>query len=354
MRALPKAHPKKSLSDLQEETLGALNDLKMFREAIKGLLNRLSTSPASKPGMPADLPLQAISPRVLVVVYDPIIDHASGEKLSQRMNWNRVDDLAAGYIADIEECSGGLVRYNVVERIDLDKFPIKVDGFSYDADGFLAVMNRQAPPHDPDLADYEQIMADLHLIERVNNGDFDEVWLFGFPYAGFHESRMVGKGAFWCNAPPLVSADCPRRFVIMGFSYERGGGEMLENLGHRTEAIMTRVYRHRHGEADLWTRFTRYDKIAPGQAEVGLMHLAPNSLHDYDWGNPTFVPSRCDDWLNFPNLRGTVRLVNCAEWGNGDIRLHHKWWFSHLPKAAGATDGIANNWWRYIIDPNMV
>ena len=83
-----------------------------------------------------------------------------------------------------------------------------------------------------------------------------------------------------------------------------------------------------------------------------MMHFTPNSVQDYDWGNQTVVPSRCDDWLSFPNFQGLVRQVNCADWGNGDIREHHKWWLKHLPKVAGLTNGIGNNWWSYFIDPN--
>jgi hypothetical protein len=84
------------------------------------------------------------------------------------------------------------------------------------------------------------------------------------------------------------------------------------------------------------------------------MHYAPNSQIDYDWGNTTRVRSNCDDWLNFPSLQGTARLVDCRDWGNGDMRAHHKWWFKRLPNAPGTTHGIANNWWLYGLDPNAV
>jgi hypothetical protein len=300
-----------------------------------------------------DEPIQPLSPRALVIVYDPVVDSAKRVKLSKYMNWNNVDDLIAGYIADIAECSGGLVQYRVVEQIDVDEFPLKADGFRYDAASFLAVMNQTVPAHDPDLVDYHRIMADHHLIERITAGDFDEVWLFGFPYCGFYESRMAGRGAFWCNAPPMEGTrECLHRFVMMGFSYQRGVGEMLEDLGHRAESVLNKVFEHTQGDANLWKRFSRYDKVAPGQAEVGMMHFAPNSESDYDWGNMRLVPSRCDDWLNFPNLQNVARPVNCAEWGNGDIRLHHKWWFNHLPKVTGGANGIAHNWWKYFIDPN--
>ena len=34
------------------------------------------------------------------------------------------------------------------------------------------------------------------------------------------------------------------------------------------------------------------------------------------------------------------------------MRAHHRWWLRHLPRAEGTTDGIANNWWKYVIDVN--
>ncbi len=166
---------------------------------------------------------------------------------------------------------------------------------------------------------------------------------------------MAGPGAFWCNSPPLDSfGHMSRKFVIMGFNYERGLGEMLESYGHRAESIMAQVYRGKRGEANLWQRFIRYDMNRPGQAEVGNVHFAPNSRQDYDWGNRAKVLSRCDTWLNFPDLSGRTRQVNCAEWGNGDTRQHHLWWFRHFPHVAGQTAGISNNWWQYVLDPNRV
>jgi hypothetical protein len=186
-------------------------------------------------------------------------------------------------------------------------------------------------------------------------GDFDEVWFFSFPYAGDYESTMAGPGAFWCNSPPIKGTEhCRRRFVVMGFSMERGVDCMLENFGHRAESIMKRVYELHGKRENMWERFTRYDKTAPGQANVGTMHFAPNSVKDYDWGNKTPVASFCDDWLTYPSLRGVSRTVNCADWGNGDMRAHHLWWFNRLPKSPGETDGVSNNWWEYVVDPNLV
>jgi hypothetical protein len=296
------------------------------------------------PSAPAErYNIRLMRPRVLVITFDPIVQAA--RRLSQVLRWNAPRALEDQYVADVAAASHGLVEYEIVERIDAGEFPAKTDGFSYTADSFLAAWQRRAGFHDPDGVDYHRLLRQFDLVRQVNSGRIDEVWLFGFPYAGFYESIMVGLNAFWCNAPPIPLA-C-RRFVIMGFNYERDVGCMLEDLGHRTESILAEVFR-RHGRGEnLWERFTRYDKIAPGRAEVGNMHFAPNSQRDYDWGNPQPVMSRADDWLDFPNLTGQARRMTSADWGGGDMRAHHLWWFERLPHADGQTGQISNNWWEY-------
>jgi hypothetical protein len=97
-----------------------------------------------------------------------------------------------------------------------------------------------------------------------------------------------------------------------------------------------------------------FDQVQDGEAACGITHFAPNSATDYDWGNTTKVMSTCNVWLyNWPNLKGasTKRLVDCSEWGGGDMRLHHVWWLNHIPKAAGVNpDGKQNNWWKYFVN----
>jgi hypothetical protein len=303
-----------------------------------------------------------IRSRVLSIIHDPIISFERERKLHQVLRWNDPDDLARRYIADVHECSYGLVNYEIVERIEVDGFPAKQDGFQYTAESYLACWRSRSGFHQPDDVDYYHLLAEFDVISKINSGAIDEVWLFGFPYAGYYESIMAGPGAFWCNAPPLEYragtrfAPAPtRRFVVMGFNYERGVGEMLEDLGHRAESILSKVFETAHGDANLWERFTRYDLTHPGRAECGNVHFAPNSLRDYDWGNPRPVPCRADAWLKFPDLSGSPRMMNCAEWGGGDIRLHHLWWFRRFPHVVdGATNNILHNWWAYVIDPNRV
>jgi len=89
-------------------------------------------------------------------------------------------------------------------------------------------------------------------------------------------------------------------------------------------------------------------------AEVGTIHFAPNSERDYDWGNAKRVSSRSHTWYDYPDLEGEPRLVECSEWGGGDIRLHHLWWFRHFPHSEGSSGDVLNDWWSYVIDPNHV
>jgi O-acetyl-ADP-ribose deacetylase (regulator of RNase III) len=293
--------------------------------------------------------LQAALRRALVLNFDPILKSRRGRRLHQVLGGNDPQRLAQDYAGDLAKCSAGHGRYEVVEWLDVDRFPAKTDGYRYDADEFLENWRQKQGWHQPDQADYGALLEEFDLLRRVDRDEIDEVWLFGPPYAGFWESVMVGPQAIWCNAPPLVREDVGRRFVIMGFNYERGVGEMLEAFGHRVESILRHLWRQQRGRNNLWEQFILYDAVAPGRANCGSMHYAPNSMTDYDWGNKTPVPSNCDDWLNFPDFQGIVREVDCREWGNGDQRAHHIWWLEHLPHAAGETRGITNNWWAYAV-----
>ena len=329
--------------------------MSIFDSLFSFTRRRTSFQPAAIPDSETEPPEPTVV-RTLVIVYEPTMDRTTGAKLSQYMRWNNVEELSAGYMSDVLLVSGGLVRYQIVQRIDVDAFPAKVDGYVYDADTYLGALRGIRRPYMPQEADYYTIIRQFDLLERVARDEIDEVWIFNFPHAGFYESIMAGPGAFWCNAPPLKHTEASRRrFVIMGFSYERGVGEMLENLGHRVESIMHKTFERLKGADNLWERFCRYDKISPGNAALGNVHFAPNSQQDYDWNNASTVISECDDWLyHFPNFKGVKRAVTASDWGNGDTRKHHRWWLNHLPKTAGRRNGIHNNWWQYIMNPNNV
>ena len=353
--------------ELTETKDGAMLKVAANRDAgwASGFARRLGRTLAHEAAFAAGR-VEPLAPRVLVIVHDPVVDEKRGRRLSEHMGWNDPDALVAQYVADVAEASHGLVRYDVVQRRAAPWWPPKVDGFRYTPADYLKRWKTR-DMYQPDAIDYPKQVKAFELVKRFERDEIDEVWFLTFPYAGDWESTIVGRDAFWCNSPPVAGFDdCAGRFTLMGFNYERDVGCMLENLGHRVESVMDRVWRRRHGERNLWHRFIRHDQTHPGASQCGNVHFAPNSERDYDWGNRRDVPSYCDDWLVFPRHAGIedaadtevnrtrARVVDCREWGGGDMRAHHIWWLSHLPHVAGETDGVANEWWRFVVDPNRV
>ena len=325
-----------------------------FLDRLKTWWQNLWGAPPPPVYLPAGSQPDPVETKVLLINYDPPVSSAGNRRLSEVMGWNRVDALVKEFIDDIRATSYGYANFRVVTRIDVDHFPVKQDGFTYIPDDFVGYIRSQKGFHQPDQVAYLPIIQEFNLSSLVNQGQIDEVWIFGPPYGGFYESCMAGPDPFWCNGPALPSGGANRRFVIMGFNYERGVGEMHESFCHRAESILTQVFRNTQPEDNLWERFTRHEKTHPGLAEVGTVHFAPNSQRDYDWGNPRLVLSRCDNWAHFPDLSGPPRQVTCSEWGNGDIRKHHTWWERHLPHWNGEANGIAYNWWEYLLIPDHV
>jgi hypothetical protein len=320
---------------------------------LRTMFSKLFESQLPQDAFDRQLPTP-IHHNVLMITHNPILHSQQRRTVKQYFGWNDPEQLAQGYIKDIQEISHDYANYKVVEHLEVDSFPIKNDGFRYTEESYLEAW-RTRQFHDPDGVNYLALVEEFKMIERINHGEIDEVWLFGHPYGGYYESIMCGKDAFWCNAPALKGTEHAKRlFVIMGFNFERGVGEMLEDLGHRAESILYEVFKNTHGKANLFEIFTRYDLKHPREAHVGNVHFAPNSVKDYDWGNPKPVLSYADVWLNFPNLKGEPRTMTCADWGYGDIREHHRWWFKRFPHIIGQSNGISWNWWEYVIDPNLV
>jgi len=299
-------------------------------------------------------PASPVIRKVLVLDFDPIVN---GHRL--HLFWGETRDpqtLESQFIADIKSSSGNYVNYQI-QRIKLDQFPVKADGFVYDADSFLACWNSQnhSACHMPDGVDYHKLLTDygVDVCAMRNSGEIHELWVWGAPYFGYYESRLAGPSAFWYNSPPLTGTTCNKQLPIMGFSYERGVLEMLESMGHRTESAMSHTFGgwQQNRTAHDWDRFALVESQSPSYnySGCGSVHYAPSSLSDYDWGNTRTVSSTCEDWLNYPYLTGEKEQLNCSRWGcNGYGYM--KWWFSHLPRYTGKTNGKWNNWWRYVLD----
>lgn len=294
--------------------------------------------------------------KVMVINFDPFMPQFDNKRLHEALEWNDPKQLSGGYIKDVKESSGGYINYKIVEWLDEDVFPVKEDGYVYTPETFMECWNSRETCHKPDGSDYAKIIADYNVVEKIDNGEIDELWIFGAPYMGFWESAMAGPGAFYINGGVYDKIESSKPFVIMGFSYERGVAEMLHNLCHRTESTMERFYSG--WEVDKlttnWAKFAANYEQSNGVAAVGTCHWPPNAEKDYDYKNERIVQSSADDWLDYPELNGETKPVNRETWGGPDYQRNYLiWWYSHIPKAPGINeDGRLNNWWEYIFNFN--
>jgi hypothetical protein len=306
---------------------------------------------------PTPLPEPAVIPPpqeywVFEIIFNPIIESEGGQTLIELKHWNNPQALDQQYIADLNTGAHGDVSYQIVESQQVDDIPQKKDGFDYTDSTYLACLQNPANCHFPDTVDYGKIFADFDICTKVLEDGISEVWLWGGPYFGYWEYSIRGPAL---NITPENIPLCGNKTVtVMGFNYERGSPEMLEDYGHRTEGVLSQQIaggNWQQNEANEWNKYTLV--AAPVSSypygHCGNIHYPPNGTSDYDWGNTRYVSSDCDDWLNYPDLTGTSVDLNCSAWGcNGYSYI--KWWLRHLPHASGTTDGHLNDWWCYVTD----
>jgi hypothetical protein len=312
--------------------------------------------PPPGPPPPAGVNPDAISPKVLLFIYDPIMENKGGQRMHTAYGWGDPVTLAKGVVDDLRKSSHGLLRNRIVETKIVDAYPYFLDGFQYDDESFDQDWANHTP-HDSHF-DYPRFIADNDIAPRIASGDIDEVWVYGFPYTGMWESTMAGDGGYWCNSGPIAGVPSERLFVVMGLNYERGVAEAIHSYGHRVESMMVHTYgTWRVNQDNSWNKFTLLDRDAPSMGGVGFVHFPVNGQSDYDWGNPRFVLSNADDWYNYPDFQGITRSINYQEWSAPGLdwqRDYLNWWYDHMPHMVGrGPDFFLNSWWRYIADPDQ-
>jgi hypothetical protein len=267
--------------------------------------------------------------KVLVIDFHPAAVPSS---------WNRSDDLIPKYIEAMRKASQDILAYEVADKLEIPEYPVLMDGRQYTDTTFASALAdsrsalRDAHGNYP-LADYEGIIEKFELLQKVESGQIDEVWMFGGPYFGFYESRMVGTGAFWCNGPG-IEQDC-RRFVIMGFNYQRDVKEMVHDYGHRSESVLAK---HFGSETFLGKMYALQPTPAPSNAyeqfllDVGTVHRKPGG-QDYSQDEFAWLSAMQPEWWPptiDPNLVGAPGPVP--------------------PKPDGSTPVASGSWYQVILD----
>ncbi|WKZ31154.1 MAG: hypothetical protein QY318_00055 [Candidatus Dojkabacteria bacterium] len=296
---------------------------------------------------------------VSVIIYNPTV--SPGVTLVQDRGWNDPSTLSNQIRSTFAQRSGGYVNYSIAETIVIDGFPIKEDGFTYTVQSYMDCMANSSNCHMPDIANYTTIMNNNDVCSKVNSGQIDEVWVWGGPYFGYYESRLVGPNSgFWYNSSPVYLPACGQLVPVMGFNYERGLDAALHSFGHRMESTMTQVYGgwSQNNISTRWAKFGLVDFQSPdyNYSGCGSIHYPSNADSEYDYNDTSNIPSTCNSYVNFPNSGepGQAIPLSCSSWGCSELGFLG-WWFSHIPRRSGVgSDGVLMNWWVYFLDPDHV
>ncbi len=308
---------------------------------------------------------------VALILLDPKLP-PSGERMHRRFRWRDPMALTEDIVRHFREASDGTMQFSIDTVIDADRFFTRYHGTLISVEHFAGLLSRKgwdslriAADSNQLWFDYRALVRAYHLDDLRNSGRIDEVWVYGAPYMGMYESQLMGPGAFWWNSPPLTDGTSLTRLLsVMGLNYERGVDLALHSFGHRFESAMTETYRRVLGREwndtsalpTPWDLFTRINKDVAGGSHVGNIHFPPNGTHDYDYADTVHVRSYAGNWFRYPWLLDQTAMVNDSTWlyrGKDSLAEsaaqlgYMRWWYDHIPRYAGATDGVSNNWWMY-------
>ncbi|HTY58741.1 MAG TPA: T9SS type A sorting domain-containing protein [Bacteroidota bacterium] len=314
-----------------------------------------------------------VTAKVALVLLDPVLPQYGYERLHVKYGFRDPVAMANALVKYFAGASDSTVNFVIALTLDCTRT------FTAFRGGYLTFADYQtylSQPGWPTLKaaqdslkfDYRALVNYYHLDSLRNAGVIDEVWVYAGPYMGMYESQLMGPDAFWWNSPPIKDGTGLTKLLsVMGLNYERGVDLAYHSFGHRFESAMVQAYSQVQGRPwndtsanpTPWDLFTRINRDVPGGAHVGNVHFPPNGASDYDYGNTTIVTSYAQNWFRYPYLFQQHAQVNVATWiyktpeplAEGLDQLGYLYWFyDHMPRYRGITDGILNNWWLYFLD----
>ncbi|MBI4893369.1 MAG: hypothetical protein HY821_22300 [Acidobacteria bacterium] len=185
---------------------------------------------------------------------------------------------------------------------------------------------------------------------------------------GIWESNMSSPTTGDISNSDRDNTDLPvynKTYVAYTQNTRRTQAEAIHNHGHQLESMLSYAQSRDYDQNLLWQKFSG---PMPLSGRCGNTHFPPNGRQDYDYLNPGFVLSDCEDWT--PDGTGAKKQTNVDTWG----LLNYAWpvpappqqvesqyymyWMQNMPglgntipAAIGAsTIGRLNNWWNLIAD----
>lgn len=297
--------------------------------------------------------------KVVVVIYNPVLEAEGGKTLIEHLKANDPREFSHILANVVREASWGYINYEIVDVIEVDGYPKKVDGFRYDDASFMEV--RKTQKWQPAPASYRAIFEENGLLDRFRREAITEMWLWGAggmhfdEFAGFIPNRDARFGPTdnpWLYRPYDIPPELGRTTWVMGFNYEVGPDNMIHSYAHRIESMAALALADgvwdTHAQRDPWNVFSWLETDHAGTpSHVGNCHVPPNGQSGYDYNNKRRVLSWADNWARYPDVSGPARLVSSQEWGNNHFG-YMKWLLERVPKFPGHTRYGYNNWWVYI------
>lgn len=311
--------------------------------------------------------------KVAVVYQDPLLP--SSNRIHEEFGWRNPRILTAALIRHFREASDSVVNFEVTEVVEATQLFTRLRGVFMTVPQYVQLLKepgwttlRGASDSGLIAFDYREFVKFYDFDGKRNRGEIDEVWVFAAPFLGMYESQLLGPKAFWWNSPPIKDGTALTGLLsVMGLNYERGVDQAFHSFGHRTESAVIQAYKEAQGkpwnptssDPTPWDLFTRIHKDMPQQAHVGNIHFPPNGTRDYEYNSQTLVTSYAENWYRYPILLNMSRKVNVSTWyytpgeplAEGQDHIGYlRWWYGHLPRYKGVTDGVLNNWWHYVVD----
>jgi len=212
----------------------------------------------------------------------------------------------------------------------------------------------------PPFADHIKVLNGINICEYVEDKGVKEVWIWMYhtDVVAPIESNMSGP---WGDISNSFRQDdlphCAKTYTVFNYNYGRELSEATENHMHQIEAVLNYVDGRDTTPTDewgsllFWGNFVGSDIthriIKPG---CGWAHYPPNGETDYDWTNPNFVESDCEDWN--PDGTGETQVFNCEKW-NCDSATFFRWWMQNIPGHGNDLyfdNEKLKNWWSFIGD----
>lgn len=295
--------------------------------------------------------------KTALVIQDPIIAEAGNQRLHTVFGWNDPYALSQQVSDTLEVISNHSIEYQFTDIIDDNTLQTKMNGELLSVDSMYHLLSEPGWTTlyaNGTSIDYNLMLDTYDLCKKSNSGEIDEVWLMGFPWAGYYESELAGQNAFLYNSPPLnYGNSCTGLLPIMGYNFERDWPEAIHSYGHRIEATMSQVYggwTYDGTPANNWELFASIDLYNPQHSYLGNVHFPANGVVDYDYANTTPVVNYAENFNYFPYLFNLHKTIDCSEWGCTEGG-YLSWWYHHIPHVTGkGTDGVLFNWWPYIVD----